>query len=146
MARSVDRSACCWLAAVAGGWLACLLLAGCVEGEKVVDGAVLLAASQSDRQEQDGAGLAVSELLAGLDRYVGAEVRVFGQVRAGLAFEFVGEQPYQLAVGDARLWVVTSGPVPADGSWTTVRGVVRAPYQLKGRHYDAVLVALPEGE
>ncbi len=138
----MDRGAC-RLAATACS-LVCLLLVGCVEGEKVVDGASVATPRPEARQES--AGVPVDTLLADLDRYLNTEVRVFGQVRAGLAFEFVGEQPYQLVVGDARLWVVTSGPVPADGSWVTVRGIVRAPYQLKGRHYAAVLVAGPEEE
>jgi len=112
------------------------VLFGCVEGEKVVDRSAIPSAAQPTQP----AGMAVTALLADLDRYLDTEVIVYGKVHAGLAFEFVGEQPYQLATGDSRLWVVTSGPVPADGSWVTVRGIVKAPYQLKGRHYPVALV------
>jgi len=67
------------------------------------------------------------------------EVVVYGKAVPGLAFEFVGEQPYLLELGGKSLWVVTRGAPPAEGAWLTVRGVLRMPYQLKGRHYQAAL-------
>ncbi len=124
-------------------FLAIVLLAlvipqqGCVEGETVVD---LTAVSTTTQPSSQQKGISVAQLLANARQHIDTEVTVYGRVRTGLAFEFVGEQPYQLEIGQARLWVITSEVAPADGAWITVRGTLKAPYQLKGRHYQMALI------
>jgi len=106
--------------------LACLLVGGCVEGEQVIDKAKVSEKPKSGQQT-----VPIAEILEHKDSY---------KVTAGLAFEFVSEQPYLLEEKGAALWVVTSGILPTDGSWVTVHGTVMVPYQVKGRHYDVVLL------
>ncbi len=115
--------------------LACFLVSGCVEGEEVIDKAKVTEKPSGGQQT-----VPIAEILEHKDSYHQKEVAVFGKVTAGLAFEFVSEQPYLLEEKGAALWVVTSGILPAEGSWVTVHGTVLAPYQVKGRHYDVVLV------
>lgn len=115
--------------------LVCGMLTGCVEGEQVVDTAQVTAEPVKGEQT-----VPLLTILEERDSYHQKEVAVFGKVAAGLAFEFVSEQPYLLEHKGAKLWVITSDVLPADGSWVTVRGTVMAPYQVKGRHYDVVLL------
>ena len=115
--------------------LACLLVGGCVEGEQVIDKGKVSEKPRSGQQT-----VPITEILEHKNSYHQKEVTVFGKVTAGLAFEFVSEQPYLLEEKGAALWVVTSGILPADGSWVTVHGTVMVPYQVKGRHYDVVLL------
>ena len=67
-------------------------------------------------------------------------VTVSGQVTAGLAFEFVNEQPYTLDDGTDRVWIITKSVMPKEGSQVVVTGTVKAPYQIKGRRYDLVVI------
>lgn len=112
------------------------LLNGCVEGEAVIDQKAVSSSIAIPRQE----GMPVSEILADPAKYQDREVTVFGKVSAGLAFEFVGEQPYLLEHGKSGLWVITSEMAPQEGIWLTVQGVVKVPYQVKGRHYSVAVV------
>jgi hypothetical protein len=113
-----------------------LVSVGCVEEETML-GLELVTSSDTP---VDHGGMGLAEVLAKREALTGREVKVFGKVKAGLAFEFVSEQPYLLENGGVRLWVVTSGLAPEDGSWVTVHGTLMSPYQLKGRHYEVVLV------
>lgn len=112
-----------------------LLPAGCTEQKREVG-------SVADRQQESQAEAAVhlAALLADPALFAGREVVVTGKVAAGLAFEFVSEQPYLIESDGHQLWVVTSKVLPKEGGEITVRGIVAAPYQIKGRHYKVVLL------
>ena len=115
--------------------LVCVLMISCVEGEQVVDKAKVNTQPRTEDQT-----VPLLTIIEKKDSYHQQEVTVFGKVSAGLAFEFVSEQPYTIEHKGAKLWVVTSDVLPKDGSWVSVQGTVLAPYQVKGRHYDVVLV------
>jgi hypothetical protein len=84
--------------------------------------------------------ISCSEVLSKVETLKGTEVTVTGEALPGLAFEFVDEQPYQLKDETGTLWVVTKGVMPEEGARITVRGTVEAPYQIKGRRFEAVIV------
>lgn len=117
---------------------AAFLLVGCVESEQVVDEQILPPVEQTDMQP---GGTAISEILADPQSFDQQEVIVAGRVIAGLAFEFVSQQPYQIVdKDDNSLWIITTGLVPVDGLWITLQGVITAPYQIRGRSYPVVLL------
>lgn len=118
-------------------WLALIFLflsLGCTEQQQEVG----LKHGERHAAVQDFLPLAT--LMSSPGDYVGKEVAVKGTVASSLAFEFVSEQPYLLEDAGQKLWVITDGMVPPKGEQVTVSGVVTAPYQIKGRHYDLVLV------
>lgn len=111
-----------------------LLIPACVQKEETVG------EKRQAPEARSPQGIVISSLLEDADRYRGEEVTVSGKVTVGMAFEFVSEQPFQLDDGTGSLWVVTTGAVPGENQWVTVRGTVAAPYQIKGRRYDVALV------
>jgi hypothetical protein len=116
---------------------AMLGLASCVEQEMVIGPdetgrKVMAPASQ--------AGPSISEMLGAPGQYKGREVTVTGKVKAGMAFEFIEEQPYIINDGTGEIWIATTGAVPEDGSVYTVSGTFESPYQIKGRRYAAAVV------
>jgi len=80
-----------------------------LEGEKVVDKKALPGAPGAQQES----ALKIAAILADKASYHRKEVTVFGKVSAGLAFEFVSEQPYLLEHGGIQLWVITSGVPPS---------------------------------
>lgn len=111
------------------------MLISCTESQQEVGEEVA-----TDKSVPKEDAVAIADIINNKDAYQDKDVVVSGKVIAGLAFEFVGEQPYQLQDGDDRLWVITSGIVPEEGATVTVRGRVIMPYQIKGRRYDVVLL------
>lgn len=120
-----------------------LLFHGCVEGEKVFDQKSISPAPVTIEQET---GVRIGEILADPQRFQQKDVVVFGKALPGLAFEFVGEQPYQVEQGNNILWVITTDIAPAEGSWVSVSGKVVSPYQVKGRRYEVVLIEKTRSE
>ena len=114
---------------------ATLLLAACFEKEEVFDRTSIQTGEPTKSQ-----ALPVSEIIRQPGNYTNKEVRVFGKVVGGLAFEFVSEQPYLLEHGGKRLWVISRDIVPPQNHWVTVEGTIVSPYQLKGRHYELALL------
>lgn len=116
--------------------LAVLLLTGCIEERREIGPEVI---GPSEQKPVAGA-VAVNDILADRQGFRGREVTVAGKVMPGLAFEFVSEQPYRIIQGESLLWVITNDIAPQEGSFVNVRGSIAAPYQIKGRSYDVVLV------
>jgi hypothetical protein len=110
-------------------------LSGCIEDRQDIGPEVKKATAV--QQEQ---GERIENIMADRQAYNGKEVTVAGKVLPGLAFEFVGQQPYQIIQGESLLWVITSDMSPAEGAFVTVRGKIAVPYQIKGRSYEIVLV------
>lgn len=110
-------------------------LGGCIEDRQDIGPEVKKTAAAQAVQ-----GDRIENINADKDAYNGREVTVAGKVLPGLAFEFVGEQPYQIIQGDSLLWVITNDVSPAEGTFVTVRGRIAAPYQIKGRSYAIVLL------
>jgi hypothetical protein len=97
-------------------------------------------------QEVEARAVSISEVLANLESLKGKDVTVSGEALPGMAFEFVDEQPYQLKDETGAIWVVTRGVMPAEGVRITVRGTVEAPYQIKGRRFDVVILEAEQKE
>ena len=112
------------------------LLAGCLEGEQEI-GLEVVAQPAGTKPHL---GMAISDIQKNRESLKGQTISVAGKVLPGLAFEFVGEQPYRIIQGEELLWVVTTAVAPAEGSFVTVRGKLVAPYQIKGRSYEIVLL------
>ena len=119
----------------------CLLLlmlpAGCIEQEEEFGSEV---EQKAPAQEPAGPVLSPAAVLAEPEKYLGREITVSGTVAAGLAFEFVSEQPYLLAADGAELWVITKEVLPPEHETITVRGKLVSPYQIKGRQYELALL------
>ena len=111
-----------------------LMAASCVERERAVG------EKEEKPAVEEAEGIALSEVLANFESLKGKEVTVSGEALPGLAFEFVDEQPYQLKDETGTIWVVTRGLMPTEGVRITVRGTVEAPYQIKGRRFDVVIL------
>lgn len=112
-----------------------LFLYGCIEGQQEIGPEV-----KEIKTVPKAKGLAIADIIADKDAYNGREVVVVGKVMPGLAFEFISEQPYQIIQGESLLWVITSDISPKEGAFVTVRGRIAAPYQIKGRSYQLVLL------
>ena len=108
----------------------------CVEQEREVGQKPVKAVEEKPRAQ----GLTVSEIVGNAAAFQGREVIISGEALPGLAFEFIDEQPYTLDDGTGRIWVITTGVMPAEGSRVTVRGTVRAPYQIKGRRFEVAVL------
>lgn len=119
-----------------------MAVSACVEGEQIIDEKSVATVTRESGQQ----GMSVTEVLAARESLANRQVTVYGKAGAGLAFEFIGEQPYLLEHGNQSLWVITADIVPQEGAWVTVTGVLMVPYQLKGRHYQAALVEGPKPE
>ena len=110
-------------------------IGGCVEGRQDIGPEVKQTATGLTEE-----GASIAAIVADRETYIGKSVTVAGKVLPGLAFEFVGDQPYQIIQGESRLWVITHDMSPAEGAFVTVRGKIVAPYQIKGRSYQLVLL------
>jgi hypothetical protein len=110
------------------------VLAGCAEGERVVGD------STPPAEPAAGPTLSIAELERDREAWLNREVVVEGTVEPGLAFEFVDEQPYTLNDGSGTIVVITTGAMPAAGSRVEVTGILRAPWQIKGRRYEFVVL------
>lgn len=82
----------------------------------------------------------IGDIISRPQEYVDREVTVEGKAIPGLAFEFVDEQPYLLKDSTGQIWVITRGFMPEEGKGLTVKGRVVAPYQIKGRRYEVVIL------
>ena len=120
-----------------------ILLTGSVEGEEVFD---QKPSTPSEKPLQAEQGVRFAEILAAPEKFHAQEVAVTGRVISGMAFEFVGEQPYQLEQNGRHLWVITTALPPEEDSWVTVHGKIMSPYQVKGRHYETALVETTRSE
>jgi hypothetical protein len=118
-----------------------MLLAGigCVEDRQDIGPEVRPADGKAETAQM-AQGERIEDIMANLEIYNGREVTVSGKVLPGLAFEFVGEQPYQIIQGESRLWVVTNDMAPKEGAFVTVTGRIAVPYQIKGRSYGFALL------
>jgi hypothetical protein len=110
-------------------------ICGCIEDRQDIGPEVEKAAAV-----QPDYGESIEDIIANGATYNGREVTVAGKVLPGLAFEFVGEQPYRIIQGESQLWVITADVSPAEGAFVTVRGKIAVPYQIKGRSYQLVLL------
>ncbi len=90
--------------------------------------------------ESVSASMSIADLKADAEKYAGQEVTLIGNVAAGLAFEFVDEQPYLLEDGTGEVWIITREVMPPEGTKVTVTGTVRVPYQIKGRRYEVAVI------
>lgn len=115
---------------------AAAMLAACVEEKREID----LATVEQRLKPATVTGPTIAEITASALSFKDKTITVSGKVERGLPFEFVGEQPYALVQGDAQLWVITTAVAPRAGSFVTVRGTLRAPYQIKGRFYEWALL------
>ncbi|MCL7489044.1 MAG: hypothetical protein M8357_12830 [Desulfobulbaceae bacterium] len=114
-----------------------LFLAGCIEDQQEIGPEAI----NNDNDSGPGiGGTAIADILADKDGYRDREVIVSGKVMPGLAFEFISEQPYRIIQGEIMLWVITDDVAPREGAFVTVRGRIAAPYQIKGRSYELVLI------
>jgi hypothetical protein len=115
--------------------LICLGLSACVEGEKALP-------TTAERAGQVPAKSCtfISEIIAKASEADGHEFTVCGRSTAGLAAEFVEEQPYLVEDDSGSLWVITTGAMPEDAGSITVMGEYRAHYQIKGRRFEHVLI------
>jgi hypothetical protein len=112
------------------------LTAACVEKEEAVKG------KRPAGAERKAEGISIARIITGVEAYRDKEVTVSGTVTPGLAFEFVDEQPYLLRDDTGEVWVITKSVMPEEGSWTTVKGTLRSPYQIKGRSYETAIIEL----
>ncbi|HER63428.1 MAG TPA: hypothetical protein ENO11_05575 [Desulfobacteraceae bacterium] len=110
-------------------------LAGCIEDQQEIGPEAI----NNDSGPGIG-GTAIADILVDKDGYRGREVTVSGKVMPGLAFEFISEQPYRIIQEETLLWVITDDVAPREGAFVTVRGRIAAPYQIKGRSYELVLI------
>lgn len=115
-------------------FLSLILPASCIEKEITVE-------KKEDKGEAlKSESVSIAHILQGRETYRGKTVTVFGKVTTGMAFEFVNEQPYLLDDGSGEIWVITKGVMPKEGSEIKVVGEVMAPYQIKGRKYEIVVL------
>ncbi len=82
----------------------------------------------------------ISEITSNSRTYQDKKVTVRGRAFPGLAFQFEEEIPYLLQDKSGRIWVITKSLPPSEGEKVEVTGTVSAPYQIKGRHYQIVIV------
>ena len=113
--------------------IAVLIVTGCTEKEEPLMQRQAPAVSRNET-------VPIGQILSSPDRFIDRTVTVEGTVSAGLAFEFVDEQPYRIQDKTGSIWVITKGIMPEDGSTVTVTGPVVSPYQIKGRRYEIVIL------
>jgi len=111
-----------------------MLVYGCTEKESPIG------ENGAEKESKTSGVIPIVNILKDVERYRGRIVVIRGSVKPGLAFEFVNEQPYQLKDNTGEIWVVTTSIMPEKNRVITVVGEVAAPYQIKGRRYDIVII------
>ncbi len=112
-----------------------LSISSCIEREEPIE--------KTKEKVSEGKGVrSISSLLNEKDLYKGKTVIISGKVSTGLAFEFVDEQPYIIDDETGQIWVITTGTMPEEGKWITVKGKVVMPYQIKGRSYEIAIMEI----
>ncbi len=109
------------------------LITGCTEGENPVRG-------MKETKEVSRKAVPIGQILKRPDLFLDRPVTIRGTAHAGLAFEFVDEQPYRLQDNTGSIWVITRGTMPREGSTVVVTGRVVSPYQIKGRRYEIAIL------